>query len=150
EFRRLLRLKELKRKGRRAARSPSCDMIAGDFRKADLPDHTFDAIVTDPPYPERFLSLYDDLGLFAARVLKPGGSLVCLTGHIHLPDVMVALGRHLRYHWLVAYLTPGGQSAQIFPRKVNPFWKPVLWYVNGDYDGPWVGDVVNSDVNDND
>jgi DNA modification methylase len=51
---------------------------------------------------------------------------------------------------MLSYLTPGGQSPQIFPRKVNTFWKPVLWFVQGDYKGEWIGDVAKSAVNDND
>lgn len=29
-------------------------------------------------------------------------------------------------------------------------WKPVLWYVKGEYDGKWLGDVARSNVSDND
>jgi site-specific DNA-methyltransferase (adenine-specific) len=65
-----------------------------------------------------------------------------------LPDVIAAMGEHLSYHWTLAYTTPGGQSPQIWPRKVNTFWKPVLWFVKGEYDGDWRGDVVRSDAND--
>jgi site-specific DNA-methyltransferase (adenine-specific) len=38
----------------------------------------------------------------------------------------------------------------MWQRKVNTFWKPLLWFVNGDYDGEWIGDVAKSAVNDND
>jgi hypothetical protein len=33
---------------------------------------------------------------------------------------------------------------------VNTFWKPVLWFVKGEYDAKWIGDVAKSDPNDND
>jgi hypothetical protein len=93
---------------------------------------------------------FELLARIATHVLKPGGSLVCMTGHAHLPDVISSICAHLRYHWTISYLTPGGQAAQIFPRRVNVFWKPVLWFVKGEYSGPWIGDVCRSDVNDND
>ena len=48
----------------------------------------------------------------------------------------------------IAYLTPGGQSVQLWERKVNTFWKPVL--VFGGQATVWIGDVVESDVNAND
>lgn len=35
----------------------------------------------DPPYDEASTPLYKDLGIFAARVLRDGGSLVVITGH---------------------------------------------------------------------
>jgi len=38
----------------------------------------------------------------------------------------------------------------IWPRHVNTFWKPVLWFVKGEYQGSWIGDVLRSDTNDND
>jgi DNA methylase len=109
-----------------------------------------DWIVTDPPYPKEFLNVYDDLGAVAAQVMKPGGSLLCMVGQSYLPEIVATLSRHLTYHWMLAYLTPGGQAVQIFPRKINTFWKPVLWFVKGEYGGDWIGDVTRSAPNDND
>jgi site-specific DNA-methyltransferase (adenine-specific) len=109
-----------------------------------------DCIVTDPPYPRQFLPVYADLARTAAHVLKPGGSCLVMVGQSYLPEIIAAMTPHLRYHWTVAYLTPGGQATQLWDRKVNTFWKPVLWFVNGDHAGDWVGDVVRSSPNDND
>lgn len=67
-----------------------------------------------------------------------------------IPDVLNLMTPHLTYHWTISYDTPGGQSPQIWTRKVNSFWKPVFWFVNGEYDGAWRGDKIKSDVNDND
>jgi hypothetical protein len=122
---------------------------AADLISKVAPD-SVDAIITDPPYSEEYLSVYDDLGKLALGVLKTGGSLLAMVGQYHLPAVIVSLSRYLSYHWMLAYLTPGGQAPQIWPRHVNTFWKPVLWFVKGEYDGPWVGDVLKSAVNDND
>lgn len=111
---------------------------------------TVDLIITDPPYPQEHLHLYDTLAEVAQHVLRPGGSLLCMAGQSYLPDVVASLAKRLTYQWTLAYLTPGGQAVQVFPRKVNTFWKPVLWFLNGEYDGDWVGDVSRSQVNDND
>jgi hypothetical protein len=74
-----------------------------------------------------------------------------MSGQTYLPRVFQALIAHLDYHWTMAYLTPGGQSVQIFPRKVNTFWKPIILCRNGEGTSPeWFGDVAKSDVNDND
>ena len=54
------------------------------------------------------------------------------------------------YHWCLAYLTPGGQSPQLWHKRTNTFWKPVLWYTKGDYTGDYIGDVLKSPPNDND
>lgn len=116
----------------------------------DLPADSVDWIVTDPPYPKQYLDVYDDLATVAAHVLRPGGSLLCMIGQSYVPEIIAKLAAKLEYHWTLAYLTPGGQSTQLFPRKVNTFWKPVLWFTKGAYDGEWIGDVTRSAPNDND
>ncbi|HEX3640138.1 MAG TPA: ParB N-terminal domain-containing protein [Ktedonobacteraceae bacterium] len=111
---------------------------------------SIDYIITDPPYPREFLSVYDDLAAFAAYALKPGGSLIAMVGQSYLPEIMEKLGKRMSYQWMLSYLTPGGQSPQLWQRNVNTFWKPLLWYVKGEYTGQWIGDVCKSDVNQND
>ncbi len=116
----------------------------------DIATESIDCIITDPPYPENYIELFDTLGELAARVLKPGGSLIAMTGQLYLPQYIDNLSKHLTYHWALAYTTPGGQAAQIWNKEVNTFWKPLLWFVKGDRDGRWVSDVINTPVNAND
>jgi len=116
----------------------------------EVADDSVDFIITDPPYPQDYLHTYSDLSKLALRVLKPGGSLLAMAGQSYLPEVMSRLAECLDYHWTVAYLTPGGQAVQVWDRKVNTFWKPVLWFTKGEYTGAWIGDVTRSAVNDND
>ena len=156
----LLRAAAVRREQRE---TPPSDMPAHDgclrlfaAAVADVLEHiepgSVDCIVTDPPYPRAFLAVYGDLARTAARVLRPGGSCLVMAGHSYLPEIIAAMTPHLRYHWTVAYLTPGGQSVQLWERKVNTFWKPVLWFVNDPddaaYAGDCVGDVARSDGND--
>ena len=107
-----------------------------------------DYIVTDPPYPREYLHVYDDLAAFALHALKPGGSLLCMVGQSYLPEVVEKLAAKLRYHWVLAYLTPGGQATQLWERKINTYWKPVLWFTKSEYHGDWLGDVASSKGND--
>lgn len=116
----------------------------------DIADDSVDCIITDPPYPKEYVDLFDDLGALAARVLKPGGSLVVMTGQLYLPRYLELLAKHLNYHWLLAYTTPGGQAVQIWNQEVNTFWKPLLWFVKDQRDARWVSDVINTPVNAND
>lgn len=125
-------------------------IIHADLIDAAVANDSIDCIITDPPYPREFISEYAKLSQFAARVLKPGGSCLAMAGQTYLPDVIGALATSLHYHWTVAYLTPGGRAVQQWGRQVNTFWKPVLWFVKGEYEGEWIGDVTKSDVNDND
>ena len=87
------------------------------------------------------------------KALRQGGSLLAMSGQTHLPAVIDAIregSSDLGYWWTFAYRTPGGQAPRIWPRRVNTFWKPVLWMAKGDPGNDTVSDVVSSDVNDND
>jgi hypothetical protein len=150
-------VKKIKREERRKAREarPKVALSADDCRVyhcavADLNVNDLDAIICDPPYPKEYLPVYDDLADFAARSLKPGGSLLVMVGQSYFPDVIQRLTAKVKYHWTACYLTPGGQAAQLWDRKVNTFWKPLLWLVKDKYEGDWVGDVCQSPTNDND
>lgn len=130
-----------------------CRLHCADIRdglKKMIPDGSVDFVITDPPYPKEYIPLYYDLSVVAYRVLKPGGSLIVMCGQSYLPEVIRNLGAVLNYHWCMAYITPGGQSPQLFHKKVNTFWKPVLWFTKGDYSGDYIGDVLKSPPNDND
>jgi len=111
-------------------------------------DAKLDAIVTDPPYSREALPLYEDLAKGASTALRADGILAVMCGHSYLPEIITAMTKHITYRWMLAYLLPGGQSAHLWQRKVNTFWKPVLLF--GAEPREWIGDVVKSDVNDND
>lgn len=139
-------------RGKKAKAPPTARLIvsAVDHLINHVEESSVDVIITDPPYPREFLPVYAQLAATASHVLKPGGSCVVMIGQSYLPEIVAALSKHLRYHWTLAYLTPGGQAVQLWDREVNTFWKPLLWFTKGDYAGGWIGDVVKSDVNDND
>lgn len=125
-------------------------LIHGDMREADIEPGSVDCILTDPPYPQEYLECFAWLADRAAVWLKPGGTLAVMSGQAWLPDVFARLSAGaLHYRWTLAYLTPGGQAVQVFPRKINTFWKPILVFTKGD-GGEWIGDVCRSNVNDND
>jgi site-specific DNA-methyltransferase (adenine-specific) len=121
-----------------------------ELTAVDIEDGSVDAVVTDPPYPKEYVGLFDDLGALAARVLKPGGSLLCLCGQSYLPQYIELLSRHLDYQWVIGVHMPGGQAVQLHQREVTAFWKPILWFTKGPRDGKWVSDFIRTDVNNND
>ena len=130
-----------------------CRLFTADIRDGlpQVDDESVDAIITDPPYPKEYLPLFVHLVTVATRVLKPGGVLLVMSGQSYLPDVIRLMnGSGLTYHWCLAYLTPGGQAPHLFARNVNTFWKPVIWFTKGKYEGDCIGDVLKSEVNDND
>jgi ParB-like chromosome segregation protein Spo0J len=101
----------------------------GDFREvlADIPDQSVDIILTDPPYTQEYLPLWDDLGAFAARVLKPTGVLLAYSGQLHLPQVLAMLTQHLRWWWMCAIQHTGASGYVVAGgRRVINLWKPLL------------------------
>lgn len=103
-----------------------------------------DIIICDPPYPGEYLPVYESLAKLAAKALKPGGSLLVMVGHYHLPAILAMMTPHVNYHWTCCYDMPGAK-AQVLQKKVTPSWKPVLWFVKGKYEGDWRVDKFISD-----
>jgi DNA modification methylase len=111
-------------------------IVTGDARELAkrIPDESVDLIFTDPPYPREFLPLYGWLAETAARVLKPGGSVMALCGHAYLPTILDMMREHLNYHWLNCQYQPTATSTATFwPRMVFIRWKPLVWFVKGKY-----------------
>ncbi len=77
-----------------------------DYREVGkkIKDDSADLIFTDPPFGQEFLPLWDDLGAFASRVLKPGALLVTYVGQTYLGQVLADLSQHLSYVWCLAVL----------------------------------------------
>lgn len=122
-------------------------MLAGDFRErlAELPAGVVDLIVTDPPYPAEFLPLWSALAEQAARILRPQGVLVAMSGKIHLDEVMRRLGEHLEFGWVYVQPLPGSNS-RIMARHILQAWKPWLAYSNGAWPSgriDWHPDVLD-------
>ena len=110
-------------------KSGDVELLLGDFRERgkDIADASVHMIMTDPPYAKEFLSLWEDLARFAARVLVPGGVLVSYSGALYLPQIHQRLGNHLEYVWEAAILHTGGKKL-VSNVKVQQAWKPVLIY----------------------
>src|SRR5262245_3691143 len=125
-------LEKIERVRRLASAEPMPEIRAGDCREclADMRNESVALVLTDPPYAGSALHLYDALGELAARVLMPGGSLICYSGQAFLPEVLGLLGKHLRYWWTLA-LTHEHGGQQLPVKCVMAEWKPILWFVKG-------------------
>jgi site-specific DNA-methyltransferase (adenine-specific) len=109
-------------------------LFNGDFRERlhEIEPGSVDLIISDPPYPAESLPLWSDLAQVAAKLLKPQGVLVALTGQIYLPEVLARLGEHLTYGWTYCQPLPGQQS-RIMGRHVMQSWKPWVTFTNGQW-----------------
>ena len=120
---------ELKRLGLDFQNNESVKVIHGDFREVceEIPEGSIDHIITDPPYAEQYLPLWEDLSKTASRILKPGGFCVTYTGQLFLPEVISGLSEYLLYYWQLVLLHTG-PTCFVHPRRINTFYKPILVY----------------------
>lgn len=122
-------------------------IIHGDFREvlSDFPADSVDLIFSDLPYGKEHLSLYEDLGRLAQRVLKPGKVLACYSGQFHFPRVIRALEASLDYLWVSAVVFDAFADSHHSP-KIRGLWKPVLLFSKGRYQPlDWFTDVIKGD-----
>jgi hypothetical protein len=118
-----------------------CDIRCCSMKKLLTSGIKPDCIITDPPYPKKYLSVYEELAKLSTSI--PLVAVMC--GQSYLPDIIAAMSKHLQYRWMLAYLTPGGQASQQWEAKVNAYWKPILLFGKAK---EWIGDVCKSDAND--
>lgn len=126
----------------------SVELRLGDLREVlcDLEDGSVDAIVTDPPYNEAGVPLYEELGRLAARVLKTGRLAAVYAGHLHLDEEMRLLAAGgLTYAWHGVNVLPG-RHTRIRTRMVNGRHRSVLLYSAGEYrPRRWLHDLVTAE-----
>jgi 16S rRNA G966 N2-methylase RsmD len=125
-------------------------LMLGDFREADIEPESIDCIITDPPYPEQYIDLWGDMATKAVEWLKPGGSLVCLSGQLHLFEVLGRLhASSLKYVWTLSYGVTGSTAPVVPSHITGVMWKPCFWFVKGNLPSDlWIVDVVRSDAPD--
>lgn len=110
----------------------------GDLHEIVAPG-SVDLILTDPPYPAKFLPVWSELAGFAAHALRDGGILAAMSGQSHLPRVLAGLeagadGSPLTYRWCSAMT--GMKSSLWVPRaRHHSRWKPVIVYSLGAFAG---------------
>lgn len=105
----------------------------GDFRRLSpklIADESVHLVITDPPYDGKSVQLFSDAAIEAARVLRPGGSMLIYSGQKYLYEVGKALSEHLRYWWTFCVHHQGGRQL-LQKLGVRCGWKPVIWMVKG-------------------
>lgn len=110
-------------------------IVQGDFREVaeSLGDASVDFIFTDPPYDKDSLPLFGDLARVAARVLKPGASVITYTSEMFIPQICALMAPHLKFHWTLTVKYDRGVRMRYY--DVNVKSKILLWFTNGSH-GP--------------
>ncbi len=111
-----------------------CKLLQGDFMEVgkEIPDNSINVILTDPPYGGEDLPLYENLGIFANRVLKEGGSLVTFVGQYDLDKKLNVITKGgLKFRWQICVKQTGHQPRLRFGTVVFVNWKPLVWFIKG-------------------
>lgn len=124
---------------------PHGDVYHGNFEEvlAHLPDESVSLVLTDPPYLQQHIraGIYDRLGKFAARVLRPGGILVAYTGTVYFDEVIAQLSGHLQ--WVHCFALILKEKVQLSLWKINQSWKPLLIYCKPPLEREgWLADII--------
>jgi 16S rRNA G966 N2-methylase RsmD len=98
-------------------------------------------ILTDPPYGEEYLPLWEKLSDFADKVLAPSGFLVAYSGQFCLPRVFDVLRSKLEYFWTIALELK--QNQLVHSRNVFCEWKPLVVFFKPPLQLPtYFGDLI--------
>jgi len=140
-----LKRKEMVENGRKVSASDKWQVYCCDIATWQAP-RQYDFIITDPPYPKEFLSLYGVLARRALDWLKPSGLLIAMCGQSYLDEIFREMSNHLDYYWIGAYLTPK-LPTPLRQKQVNTTWKPLLMFIRPgeEYKGKTFNDVFISD-----
>jgi ParB-like chromosome segregation protein Spo0J len=118
-------------KGQNVELDKRINLRPGDFRKVLADIKPIDLILTDPPYSEEYLQLWEDLAIFAKDHLKEHGYLIAYSGLLYLPEVLPVLQKYLHYVWIFC-LYHNGPTRIINPVNVINCWKPVVVFQKGE------------------
>ncbi|MGO9197604.1 MAG: DNA methyltransferase [Acidimicrobiales bacterium] len=113
------------------------DIFHGPFQEvlAHVGDESVDLVLTDPPWQwdVETLDLWEDLGAFCARVLKPGRALVAYSGSGCLAAAIDRLSSHLEYFWAGALILPGRHN-EVKAVMARDSSTPIVFFSKGRYE----------------
>jgi site-specific DNA-methyltransferase (adenine-specific) len=113
------------------------DIHHGRFQEvlAHVEDASVDLVLTDPPWQwdVETLELWDDLGAFCARVLRPGRALVAYSGSGCLAAAIDRLSHHLDYVWAGALILPGRHN-EVRAVMARDSSTPIVFFSKGRYE----------------
>lgn len=115
---RIANLPDLKHTGVEGIEVHNCD-----FNDLDIEDKSVNLVLTDPPWDKGSLHLFDALGVFAERVLKPDGFLVAYTGTDNSFEATKRVAEHVPWWWQI--IVTHEDKDMSFDRRFIRDYKPI-------------------------
>jgi len=75
-----------------------------------IPDNSVEAIITDLPYPKKYLPLYIKLAEEASRILVKSGSLLVILPHYAIPELTEGISKHLKMEMDIKHVSNERQN----------------------------------------
>ena len=99
----------------------------------NIKDASIDMILTDFPYVSEWAENIFPFMNIANRILKPGGAICMVTGHVRLPEIFEGFRgcdtefgeTALKFYWICA-LEHKGHIAAVHPTGAMCGWKPIV------------------------
>jgi hypothetical protein len=113
-------------------KSNEIQIYNADFREyaKNIKENSIDLILTDPPYPKEYLSLWQDLFIVAEKVLKPSAFLIAYSGQMYINEIF-KMKNDLIYYWTMNIVF--SKKPLIFGRNIINEWKPILIFQKKPY-----------------
>lgn len=118
-------------------------IVTGDARQLceGIPDESVDLILTDPVYQN--LDDYEFLGQIAAKLLRPGGSLVAFAAHHRLISCGAKLLQWLDECPVLSHRILGPRG-RLFPWSTVNNVMPALWFARGHPNSGWQALLIDT------
>ena len=103
-----------------------------------------DLVLTDPPYPKKYIPLYSGWWKACDTILKNPGIFIGMVGQYCLPDVFKSFPENWEYLW-TGNFEQRQMATAIWPRGISSAWKPFLIYGKGfSKFKPWKYDTISA------
>jgi ubiquinone/menaquinone biosynthesis C-methylase UbiE len=106
------------------------EFMLGDVldRMAEIKDEQIDVILSDIPWHNDLIPLYEKLVKEIVRVTKPDGHILLEMGQMFSSALTTVLDKHLFRYWELCIYHGTKSEGPVNGRKVQSHWTPMLWY----------------------
>jgi site-specific DNA-methyltransferase (adenine-specific) len=113
-----------------APKGKAYEFMLGDVldRMAEIKDEQVDVILSDIPWHNDLIPLYEKLAKEMVRVTKQDGHILLEMGQMFSSALTTVLDKYLFRYWELCIYHGTKSEGPVNGRKVQSHWTPMLWY----------------------